>query len=195
MANRKKRSQSYKELSDKLNKQNSMLNKRARRLEKANMTSSPAYKKLQKTGGRLHNSKDMTYNEMHREYQRGLNFKNSKTSTKRGIKKVMKQTLANTGLEDLYIGRADVKSGPDGTANVVENFFSLTNLVDEYLKNTRGRVLNYQDIWKSIINVTQTKSVDLGNTNPEELLADVVKKLHNDYIAENKPNPEYNTFI
>lgn len=166
----------------------SMANKRYRRLAKKGWETG-AYKKATKTGGSFHNKKGMSDREKSREYQRAKNFLNSKTSTVRGSKKVVKSMLDRTGLSDIINETPDtimtttIKSGSDGSTSVINKFFDIASMVDDYLKNNRGVKVSSDEIWRSVHDTYLSGySADFSDADADEMVANTVKKLHNDYL-------------
>lgn len=170
------------------NKLVSKANKRLRRLEKKGWKTG-AYKKAKETGGSFHNKRGASYHEKAREYQRVKNFLNSKTSTVRGSTKVVKDMLSRTGLSDMIddtpdtIMTTDIEDGGDGSTNVINKFFDIASMVDEYLENHRGAKISSDEIWRSIHDTYLSGyDVDFSDVDPDEMVGNVVRKLHEDYL-------------
>lgn len=170
------------------NKLVSKANKRLRRLEKKGWKTG-AYKKAKMTGGAFHNKRGASYHEKAKEYQRVKNFLNSKTSTVRGSTKVVKDMLSRTGLSDMIddtpdtIMTTDIEDGGDGSTNVINKFFDIASMVDEYLENHRGAKISSDEIWRSIHDTYLSGyDVDFSDVDPDEMVGNVVRKLHEDYL-------------
>ena len=165
----------------------SMANKRYRRLAKKAWTT-PAYKKAKETGGAFHNKRGMNGREKAREYQRVKNFLNSKTSTVRGSKKVVNDMLDRTGLSDIIgetpdtIITTQMKQGPGNSTIVINKFFDIASMVDEYLKNNRGVKVSSDEIWRSIHDTYLSGSEDFAGEDPDEVVGNVIRILHNNYL-------------
>ena len=173
---------------DDFNRLVSMANKRYRRLEKRGWKTG-AYKKAKATGGQFHNRRGASEVEKAREYQRVKNFLGSKTSTVKGSKKVVKDMLDRTGLSDMIddspdtIMTTEMQEGSDGSVDVINKFFDIASMVDEYLKNNRGVKISSDEIWRSVHD-TYLEGYDdeFSDVDAEEMVGNVVRKLHEDYL-------------
>lgn len=161
----------------------SKANKRYRRLEKKGWKTG-ALKKAKETGGQFHNKRGMSNREKAKEYQRVSNFLNSKTSTVRGSRKVIKDMLNRTGLEDILDITPDkIYESGDGTTNTVNKFFDIASMVDEYLENNRGVKVSSDEIWRSVHDTYLSDyEDDFSDADADELVANTVRKLHQDYL-------------
>lgn len=182
------------------NKLVSKANKRLRRLSKKGWKTR-AYKKAVQTGGKFHNRRGASYKEKAREYQRVKNFLNSDTSTIRGSKKVLKQMLSRTGLEDIVgddpdtiMTSEEVENG-DGSITLVNKFFDIASMVDDYLENHRGVKISSDEIWRSIHDTYLAGySEDFSDADAEEIVGDVVRRLHNDYLKTHTSSSSHKTW-
>lgn len=182
------------------NKLVSKANKRLRRLAKKGWKTR-AYKKAVKTGGKFHNRRGASYKEKAREYQRVKNFLNSDTSTIRGSKKVLKQMLSRTGLEDIVgddpdtiMTSEEVENG-DGSTTIINKFFDIASMVDEYLENHRGVKISSDEIWRSIHDTYLAGyTEDFSDADAEEIVGDVVRRLHNDYLKTHDSSSSHKTW-
>lgn len=178
----------------------SKANKRLRRLAKKGWKTR-AYKKAVKTGGKFHNRRGASYKEKAREYQRVKNFLNSETSTVRGSKKVLKQMLSRTGLEDIVgddpdtiMTSEEIENG-DGSITLVNKFFDIASMVDDYLENHRGVKISSDEIWRSIHDTYLAGySEDFSDADAEEIVGDVVRRLHNDYLKTHNSSSSHKTW-
>ncbi|MDO4913307.1 MAG: hypothetical protein Q3961_02000 [Bifidobacteriaceae bacterium] len=182
------------------NKLVSKANKRLRRLEKKGWKTR-AYNKAVKTGGKFHNRRGASYKEKAREYQRVKNFLNSETSTVRGSKKVLKQMLSRTGLEDIVgddpdtIMTSEEVEGADGSVTLVNKFFDIASMVDDYLENHRGVKISSDEIWRSIHDTYLAGyEEDFSDADAEEIVGDVVRRLHNDYLKTHTSSSSHKTW-
>ena len=182
------------------NKLVSKANKRLRRLAKKGWKTR-AYKKAVKTGGKFHNRRGASYKEKAREYQRVKNFLNSETSTVRGSKKVLKQMLSRTGLEDIVgddpdtIMTSEEVEGADGSVTLVNKFFDIASMVDDYLENHRGVKISSDEIWRSIHDTYLAGyEEDFSDADAEEIVGDVVRRLHNDYLKTHTSSSSHKTW-
>lgn len=182
------------------NKLVSKANKRLRRLSKKGWKTR-AYKKAVQTGGKFHNRRGSSYKEKAREYQRVKNFLNSDTSTVRGSKKVLKQMLSRTGLEDIVgddpdtiMTSEEVENG-DGSITLVNKFFDIASMVDDYLENHRGVKISSDEIWRSIHDTYLAGyEEDFSDADAEEIVGDVVRRLHNDYLKTHTSSSSHKTW-
>ena len=100
-----------------VSKKASMANKRLRRLENSNLTSSPAYQQWVQGGSHKFSVRGKSYNELQAELARVNNFINSKTGSVRGVQKVVKEMGRNIGItvKDIdkvqeYLDKVDLKA-------------------------------------------------------------------------------------
>lgn len=182
------------------NKLVSKANKRLRRLAKKGWKTR-AYNKAVKTGGKFHNRRGASYKEKAREYQRVKNFLNSETSTVRGSKKVLKQMLSRTGLEDIVgddpdtIMTSEEVEGADGSVTLVNKFFDIASMVDDYLENHRGVKISSDEIWRSIHDTYLAGyTEDFSDADAEQIVGDVVRRLHNDYLKTHDSSSSHKTW-
>ena len=182
------------------NKLVSKANKRLRRLSKKGWKTR-AYKKAVQTGGKFHNRRGASYKEKAREYQRVKNFLNSETSTVRGSKKVLKEMLSRTGLGDILGNDPDtimtseeVENG-DGSVTIINKFFDIASMVDDYLENHRGVKISSDEIWRSIHDTyLEGYEDDFSDADAEEVVGDVVRRLHNDYLKTHTSSSSHKTW-
>lgn len=182
------------------NKLVSKANKRLRRLSEKGWKTR-AYNKAVKTGGKFHNRRGASYKEKAREYQRVKNFLNSETSTVRGSKKVLKQMLSRTGLEDIVgndpdtIMTSEDVENADGSITVINKFFDIASMVDDYLENHRGVKISSDEIWRSIHDTYLAGyDLDFSDADAEEIVGNVVRRLHNDYLKTHTSNSSNKTW-
>lgn len=166
----------------------SKANKRYRRLSEKGWNTG-ALKTAKQTGGDFHNKRGASAKEKAREYKRVNNFLNSKTSTVRGSKRVLKNMLKRTGLDDIVDDTPDtimttsLEQGGDGSTNVVNKFFDIASMVDEYLENNRGVKVSSDEIWRSVHDTYLSGyNIDFSDADADEMMANAVRKLHKDYI-------------
>lgn len=170
----------------------SKANKRYRRLAQKGWNTG-AYKKAVQTGGAFHNKRGASYQEKAREYKRVKNFLGAKTSTVRGSKKVIKGMLSRTGLDD-FVGtningivatkEVEETDGALTTINIINKFFDVASMVDEYLKNNRGVRVSSNEIWRSIHDTYLTGyKEDFSDEEADVIVGNIVRKLHHDYLS------------
>jgi len=150
-----KASEQYKKLSKEASRLASMANKRIERLERNDLTDSPAFKAWER-GGRIRFSvKGKSYNELQREFWRLKNFLSAETSTVRGAINVLKDIADNTGLKYKTIKQLKASAG---------KFFELSEKVETYYKSIgeQGKSLDYQRIWEQVNTYLNTQKIDLS---------------------------------
>jgi|SRR5699024_2974908 len=134
-----------------------MANKRLQRLERNNLTSTPAYQRWLADGGEKFGVKGKTYNEVQAEVSRLRRFIDAETSTIRGANKVLKQIAENTGIK--YSNLTDLRSR-------ASNFFELASKVEQYLRTVDdiASAIGYQKIWDAINQYTDEMEIDLSES-------------------------------
>lgn len=173
------------------NKLVSKANKRYKRLSEKGWKTG-AYKKAVATGGKFHNRRNASYKEKAREYQRVKNFLGSQTSTVRGSKKVMKDMLHRTGLSDIVgddtekIMTTEEKEGSNGSTTVINKFFDVASMVDEYLQQNRGVKVSSDEIWRSVHDTYLSGYEIDDDVDPDEIVGNVVRQLHEKYLETHK---------
>lgn len=138
----------------------SMANKRIERIEKANLTDSPAYQQYVRDGKVRFGVRGKNYNQLQAEVARMNQFLNSKTSTIRGINDVLKTLAENTGLH--YKTLDDLKDKS-------RNFFRLANRVEDYLRSVEDRAsaIGYARIWEAVNTFVQRQELDLSQADDD----------------------------
>lgn len=165
-------SDEYLRLKAEVSRKASMANKRLVRLENNNLTSSPAYQKwVDYQGGVKFSVKGKDYNQLQQELARVNQFIEAKTSTVRGLNKVLKEMAENTGIKYGSVKELQSKS---------KNFFALADKIKEYLRQTEGSAsaIGYQPVWQAINEYVQQEKIDLGDSELEiDGLVDKIVKL------------------
>lgn len=154
-------SDEYLRLKAELSRKASMANKRLVRLENNNLTSSPAYQKwVDYQGGVKFSVRGKDYNQLQQELARVNQFIEAKTSTVRGLNKVLKEMAENTGIKYGSVKELQSKS---------KNFFALADKIKEYLRQTEGSAsaIGYQPVWQAINEYVQQEKIDLGDSELE----------------------------
>jgi len=150
----------------------SMANKRIDRLEKANLTDSPAYKKWVDKGSVRFGVKGKNHNELQKEVARLRNFIGSDTSTVRGINRTLKEMADNTGIKYSTMKELRQSAG---------KFFELADKVEQYLRTVEdmASAIGYQKIWESINKYVKKQEINLssGENNIEELTQKVISAM------------------
>ena len=133
----------------------SLANKRIARLEKNDLTSSPAYQHYLESGGKF-GVKGKTYNELQQEVSRLTRFIESTTSTVKGVQNTLKEMAANTGIS--YDSLNDLKMK-------APKFFELASKVEQYLRNVEdvASAIGYQKIWEAVNKYVKDAQIDLSS--------------------------------
>ena len=158
-----------KALKAEISRKASMANKRLKRLEQKGLTSSPAYKHWLESGGQKFSVKGKNYNELQAELARVNHFIDAKTSTIRGLNKVLKDIAKTTGIETKDIVKIQ---------NHAVKFFELTSKVEQYLRNTEdsASAIGYRKIFEVVSNYVKQEKLDLGKSKQdvEAMIPDLV---------------------
>lgn len=144
----------------------SMANKRLERLEKNNLTDTPAYQGFLRSGGKRFGIKGKSYNEVQKEMARIRNFINAETSTIRGANRVLKEIANNTGIKYKNLTQLRQYS---------KQFFQIASKVEQYLRTVddMASAIGYQKIWEQINKYVQKQRIDLSKAEN-----DVDKMVH-----------------
>ena len=136
----------------------SMANKRIERLEKSDLTSSPAYQRLLRDGNLKFSVKGKSHNELQRELSKLKSFLLAETSTVRGVNGVLKDIAKNTGIK--YKNLKDLR-------NKADKFFELSSKVEQYLRSVEdiASAIGYQKIWEAVNEYVKKERIDLGNAD------------------------------
>ncbi len=147
-----------KELRKQVSRLASMANKRLARLEKSELTDTPAYKSWEENGKHRFSVRGKTYQEVQSEYWRVKKFIENKTSTVSGAKQVLIDMASVTGIE--YTDITDLQSKASA-------FFNLASQVKQYLQSVEsGAVaLDYQKIWEQINLYVKEENIDLASAS------------------------------
>lgn len=134
-------------------------NARLRRLEKAELTGSPAYQYWKNSGGVNFGVRGKDYNQLQAELARLNGFLNAKTSTVRGAKSMLNDIASNTGM------LGDYREIMNNSAN----FFRLAGMVEEYLRSAEGiaNAINYREIWQAVNVYVQTSGDTLDSAEAD----------------------------
>lgn len=163
--------ENLKEAKKEISKLASMANKRLARLENANLTSSPAYKKWAENGQVKFGVKGKTHNELQRELSRLEKFLSAETSTIRGTNSVLKEMAKNTGIK--FKNLNDLRSK-------AAKFFELSSKVEQYLRTVDdiASAIGYQKIWEAINTYVKDAKIDLSNSETDiDSLTETVSKM------------------
>ena len=147
----------------------SIANKRLKRMEEQNLTDTPAYRKWVEDGEAKFGVRGKSMAQVQAEIGRLNNFINQATSTVTGAKNYYKNIAGSVGIvewEDI----------PD-LQNKLNNFFSITGKVKEYLHNSKeiGVAIGYQKIWEAVSEYVQEVSNE--TINAEQAVMEVAETL------------------
>lgn len=158
-----------KELKKEIQRKAKIAHKRLKRLEKNNLTELPAYKQWVKDGKARFGVKGKNYNELQAELGRLNRFLDSKTSLVKEANKYLKDIARMTGVK-----YDSVKELP----NKLENFFRISEKVEEYLRNVEGSAsaIGYHKIWEVVNEVVETEKMVLDQTE-DELTDEMIRKI------------------
>ena len=164
--------------------------KRLQRLEKNNLTQLPAYQQWVKDGKARFGVKGKTYNELQAELARLNRFLDSKTSLVREANKHLKDIAQMTGVK-----YKSVKELP----NKLENFFRISEKVEEYLRNIEGSAsaIGYHKIWEVVNEVVEMegKELDGSERDIESIIQEAIDALEYEHIIEITNPADWNWII
>lgn len=140
------------------------VNRRFETLERVTRKKSPAYKSLEKSGGKI-SIKGKTLNELRYEYVRAKNFLSLKTSTVKGFNKVNKELANRLGFERLSQSQID-------------------DLWEAYNKLDETKVTKVRKIYSSEQNQVDVAYMILDGKSVDDIITDMNKKLDKDYEVE-----------
>lgn len=153
--------------------------KRLERLEKNNLTQLPAYQQWVKDGAVRFGVRGKNYNELQAELARLNRFLDSKTSLVKEANKHLKDIAQMTGVK-----YKSVKELP----NKLENFFRISEKVDEYLRNIEGSAsaIGYHKIWEVVNQVVEMegKELDGSERDIESIIQEAIDALEYEHIIE-----------
>lgn len=137
----------------------SMANKRLERLEKNELTSSPAYQKWEQNGSHRFSVAGKSYPEVQSEYWRVKDFLEMRTSSVTGTKAVLQEIATNIGWGDIDFDNIAM------TQDQLSNFFKIADSVSQYLDSVdeSAAALDYQEIWDTINAAYQEGKIDFNN--------------------------------
>ena len=134
-------------------------NKRLDRLEKNELTSSPAYQKWEQNGSHRFSVSGKSYSEVQSEYWRVKDFLEMRTSSVTGTKAVLQEVATNIGWGKIDF--TDIAS----TQEQLSNFFTIADTVSQYLESVdeSAAALDYQEIWNTINAAYQQGKIDFNS--------------------------------
>ena len=133
-------------------------NKRIDRLEKNELTDSPAYQKYITEVGAKFSVKGLKHNELQSLVAKLKNFMEAETSTVRGLNNTLKNMAKATGIK--YENIKDLQGKAKG-------FFELSSKVEQYLRNVEdiASAIGYQKIWEAINQYVKSGEIDLTDSD------------------------------
>lgn len=134
-------------------------NKRLDRLEKNELTSSPAYQKWEQNGSHRFSVSGKSYSEVQSEYWRVKDFLEMRTSSVTGTKAVLQEIATNIGWGKIDFNDIAL------TQEQLSNFFSIADTVSQYLESVdeSAAALDYQEIWNTINAAYQQGKIDFNS--------------------------------
>ena len=137
----------------------SMANKRLDRLEKNELTSSPAYQKWEQNGSHRFSVSGKSYSEVQSEYWRVKDFLEMRTSSVTGTKAVLQEIATNIGWGKIDFDNIAL------TQEQLSNFFAIADTVSQYLESVdeSAAALDYQEIWNTINAAYQQGKIDFNS--------------------------------
>lgn len=137
----------------------SIANKRLDRLEKNELTSSPAYQKWEQNGSHRFSVAGKSYPEVQSEYWRVKDFLEMRTSSVTGTKAVLQEIATNIGWGKIDFDNIAL------TQEQLSNFFKIADTVSQYLDSVdeSAAALDYQEIWDTINAAYQQGKIDFNN--------------------------------
>lgn len=151
-------SDEYKRLKKEVSRMAQIVNKRMQRIEQAQLTFVPEFKKFESQGRPHFGVRGKTYNELQSEYWQLTQYINSKTGTVKQARQYAQTVLDRIGAGDSIKGAtvSDMKT-------YMTNLFEVTGKIQDYLKTTEDKAfaLDYQKIWNMVSTYFDTQSVRL----------------------------------
>lgn len=135
----------------------SLANKRLARLEKNNLEDSPAYKKFLESGGTKFSIRGKKGSELSKELIKIDNFINMKTSTVKGLNKVLRDTADRVGVTYKDMKQLQAYSS---------RFFELYNKSLQYLDTVEkmGHAFDSTEIMETVKQVVEQEKIDLAES-------------------------------
>jgi Fe-S cluster assembly scaffold protein SufB len=146
----------------------SLANKRLARLEKNGLTDSPAYKKFMEGGAKRFSIRGKTGSELTKELIKINNFIEMKTSTIKGLNKVLKDTADRVGVKYKDIKQLQQYSS---------KFFELYNKSMQYLDTVEnlGHAFDSTQVMETVRQVVKQEKVDLADS--EAAIDEMIKRV------------------
>ena len=146
-----------KEFRKEVSRKASLANKRLARLEKNNLQDSPAYKKFMESGGKKFSIRGKTGSELSKELIKIDNFINMKTSTVKGLNKVLRDTADRVGVTYKDMKQLQAYSS---------RFFELYNKSLQYLDTVEkmGHAFDSTEIMETVRQVVEQEKIDLAES-------------------------------
>lgn len=141
----------------------SMANKRLKRIEKQDLTQTPAYKNWVENGGQKFGIRGKSNEEVKQEISRMESFLKKQTSTVTGAKKYLSNVASELNINDIK-DYAKLQSK-------LNNFFEVTSKVKEYLYNSKevSVSIGYKKLWEEVSNYMQEVGSEIQLTEEDVL--------------------------
>ena len=179
-------SSEYKATRREVSRKASLANKRIARLEKNNLTDSPAYQKFMESGGQRFSIRGKTGSELTKELIKINNFIEMKTSTVKGLNQVLKDTASRVGVT--YKDMADLrqKSG---------KFFELYNKAMQYLDTVEnmGHAFDSTEVMESVRQIVKQEKIDLSDS--ETSVDEMITKVTDLLTKADALDDDFNSFV
>ena len=179
-------SSEYKATRMEVSRKASLANKRIARLEKNNLTDSPAYQKFMESGGQRFSIRGKTGSELTKELIKINNFIEMKTSTVKGLNQVLKDTASRVGVT--YKDMADLrqKSG---------KFFELYNKAMQYLDTVEnmGHAFDSTEVMESVRQIVKQEKIDLSDS--ETSVDEMITKVTDLLTKADALDDDFNSFV
>lgn len=153
-------SDEYKRLKKEVSRLAQIVNKRMQRIEQAQLTFVPEFKKFESEGKPHFGVRGKTYNELQSEYWQLMQYINSKTGTVTQARQYAQTVLNRIGAGDSIKGAT-----VDEMNTYMSNLFEVTEKIQEYLRTTEDKAfaLDYQKIWNLVSTYFDSQTVRIAD--------------------------------
>ena len=147
----------------------SMANKRIKRIEEQELTTSPAYKKYVEDGKQKFGIRGKSQEEVKQEIARMNDFLNKKTSTVTGTKQYLNNVAQSVGITKF--------ENFNQLQNQLNTFFKSVDKVREYLQNSKevSVAIGYSKIHEVVSDYVQEMDSDLDDL--DDLIVEMAEKV------------------
>lgn len=155
----KRTNETWQEFRRRVSRLASVANKRLDRIEKNDVTQTPAFQAVTSYKGERpkFGVKGKSNNQVIQEFWRLKKFLDARTSTISGIKSVIKEAEQNTGTK--FIGNLSSRVIQAG------DYFKIVDVITDYLKNIEmsAQALNYNAIFNTVSSALKKDKHELAN--------------------------------